>query len=177
MFRQDKQRGKPEKQKNSKRRRRKGMTLDDRPLLEPNAAGIDIGAREIFVAVPSDRDENPVRVFPTFTADLEEMAKWLVSCGITTVAMESTGVYWIPLYDILEQHGVTPISVNLMIDFCCGNFLRWGAWRHQMKVLQLRTGRFFARSCREGGRRWRAVRARFDVLAISPMPSPCCGFC
>ena len=115
MFRQDKQRGKPEKQKNSKRRRRKGMTLDDRPLLEPNAAGIDIGAREIFVAVPSDRDENPVRVFPTFTADLEEMAKWLVSCGITTVAMESTGVYWIPLYDILEQHGVTPISVYLML--------------------------------------------------------------
>src|ERR1022692_3772776 len=112
MFRQDKQRGKPEKQKNSKRRRRKGMTLDDRPLLEPNAAGIDIGAREIFVAVPSDRDENPVRVFPTFTADLEEMAKWLVSCGITTVAMESTGVYWIPLYDILEQHGVTPCLVN-----------------------------------------------------------------
>ena len=98
--------------KNKGRRRKKGMTLDDRPLRELNAAGIDIGAREIFVAVPSDRDENPVRVFPTFTADLEEMAGWLVSCRVTTVAMESTGVYWIPLYDVLERHGVTPCLVN-----------------------------------------------------------------
>lgn len=82
------------------------MCLEDRPLLEPNAAGIDIGAREIFVAVPPDRDEHPVRVFSTFTEDLEEMARWLVSCGITTAAMESTGVYWIPPYDVLEQHGI-----------------------------------------------------------------------
>ena len=96
----------------SRGRRRKGMTLDDRPILEPNAAGIDIGAREIFVAVPADRDENPVRVFPTFTEDLEEMARWLVSCRVTTVAMESTGVYWIPLYDVLEQHGIRPCLVN-----------------------------------------------------------------
>jgi hypothetical protein len=64
------------------------MCLEDRPLLEPNAGGIDIGAREIFVAVPPDRDENPVRVFSTFTEDLEAMARWLVSCGIKTVAME-----------------------------------------------------------------------------------------
>src|ERR1700691_6297240 len=92
--------------------KRTGMTLEDRPLLEPNAAGIDIGAREIFVAVPADRDENPVRVFPTFTADLEEMARWLVSCRVTTVARESTGVYWIPLYDVLERHGITPCLVN-----------------------------------------------------------------
>ena len=88
------------------------MTLDDRPVLEPHAAGIDIGAREIFVAVPSDRDENPVRVFPTFTEDLEEMARWLMSCRVTTVAMESTGVYWIPLYDVLERHGIRPCLVN-----------------------------------------------------------------
>ena len=94
------------------KRRKKGMTLEDRPLLEPNAGGIDIGAREIFVAVPAERDENPVRVFPTFTEDLEEMARWLVSCGVTTVAMESTGVYWIPVYDVLEQHGVRPCLVN-----------------------------------------------------------------
>lgn len=113
---QKKQPGKLGKQNRSadksRGRRRKGMTLDDRPVLQPNAAGIDIGAREIFVAVPADRDENPVRVFPTFTADLEEMAKWLVSCRVTTVAMESTGVYWIPLYDILESHGITPCLVN-----------------------------------------------------------------
>jgi transposase len=98
---------------NSKRgRKRKGMCLDDRPIIEPNAAGIDIGAREMFVAVPADRDEDSVRVFATFTEDLEELAQWLVRCGITTVAMESTGVYWIPLYDVLEQHGVKPCLVN-----------------------------------------------------------------
>jgi transposase len=93
-------------------RKQKGMCLGDRPILEPNAAGIDIGAREIFVAVPPDRDENPVRVFSTFTEDLQQMAKWLVSCGITTVAMESTGVYWIPPHDVLEQHGVKPCLVD-----------------------------------------------------------------
>src|SRR3984893_10670679 len=87
-------------------RKRKGMCLEDRPILEANAAGIDIGAREIFVAVPPDRDEHPVRVFETFTEDLERMARWLVSCGVTMVAMESTGVYWIPLYDIVEKHKV-----------------------------------------------------------------------
>jgi transposase len=93
-------------------RKRKGMCLEDRPILEGNAAGIDIGAREIFVAVPPDRDAHPVRVFSTFTEDLEKMAQWLVSCRITTVAMESTGVYWIPPYDVLERHGVKPCLVD-----------------------------------------------------------------
>ena len=65
--------------KGNRGRKRKGMCLEDRPILEPNAAGIDIGAREIFVAVPPDRDEHPVRVFSTFTEDLQKMAKWLVS--------------------------------------------------------------------------------------------------
>jgi transposase len=88
------------------------MCLEDRPILEPNAAGIDIGAREIFVAVPPDRDEDSVRIFSTFTEDLNRMAQWLVSCGITTVAMESTGVYWIPVYDVVEQHGLKPCLVN-----------------------------------------------------------------
>jgi transposase len=88
------------------------MCLEDRPILEQNAAGIDIGSREIFVAVPPDRDQNPVRVFATFTEDLQELAAWLLRCGVTTAAMESTGVYWIPLYDILEQHGITPCLVN-----------------------------------------------------------------
>ena len=98
--------------KGKRGRKQKGMCLGDRPILEPNAAGIDIGAREIFVAVPPDRDEDPVRVFSTFTEDLLKMAKWLMSCGITTVAMESTGVYWIPLYDVLEQNGVKPCLVD-----------------------------------------------------------------
>ena len=64
--------------------------------IEPNAAGIDVGATEIYVAVAPDRDPEPVRHFQTFTGDLREMAAWLMQCGITTVAMESTGVYWIP---------------------------------------------------------------------------------
>ena len=88
------------------------MCLEDRPILEPNAAGIDIGSREIFVAVPPNRDPNPVRVFPPFTENLQELAAWLLQCGVTTAAMESTGVYWIPLYDILEQHGIKPCLVN-----------------------------------------------------------------
>lgn len=95
-----------------RKQRRKGMCLEDRPILEPNAGGIDIGAREIFVAVPPDRDQDPVRVFDTFTEDLERMAEWLLRCGVTTVAMESTGVYWIPLYDVLEAKGVTPCLVD-----------------------------------------------------------------
>ena len=83
-------------------RKGKGKRLEDRPLLEPNAAGIDIGAREIFVAVPPDRDQTPVRVFKTHTEDLELMAQWLVVCKVSTVAMESTGVYWSPIADVLE---------------------------------------------------------------------------
>lgn len=81
-------------------------------VFQPNAAGIDIGAREIYVAVPADRDDHPVRKCETFTGDLNEMAAWLLSCGVTTAAMESTGVYWIPVYDVLEQHGIRPCLVN-----------------------------------------------------------------
>jgi hypothetical protein len=88
------------------------MGLEDRPVLEPNAAAIDVGAREMFVAVPPGRDENPVRVFATFTEDLERLTDWLEQCGVTTVALESTGVYWIPLFEILEQRGIRPCLVN-----------------------------------------------------------------
>jgi transposase len=91
---------------------KKGLCQRDRPIVEPNAAGIDVGAREMYVAIPPDRDTEPVRIFATFTADLEELADWLVNRGITTVAMESTGVYWIPLYQILEDHGIRPCLVN-----------------------------------------------------------------
>lgn len=73
--------------------------------LRPDAAGIDVGATEIFVAVPAERDTAPVRSFATFTADLEKMADWLQQCGVSTVALESTGVYWIPAVQILEQRG------------------------------------------------------------------------
>src|SRR5438067_13928656 len=82
------------KGKTRRQRRRKGMCLADRPVLEQDAAGIDVGAREMFVAVPPDRDTQPVRVFDTFTEDLQRLADWLLACGIRTVAMESTGVYF-----------------------------------------------------------------------------------
>jgi transposase len=80
--------------------------------INPNAAGIDIGAAEVWVAVPPDRDEQSVRSFPTFTVDLYRLADWLKACRITTVAMEATGVYWIPLYEILEERGFEVYLVN-----------------------------------------------------------------
>jgi transposase len=100
------------KKKRVSRNTKKGFCHDDRPVLEANAAGIDIGAREMYVAIPPDRDPQPVRIFLTFTADLEELADWLGDRGITTVAMESTGVYWIPLYQILSDHGIRPCLVS-----------------------------------------------------------------
>ena len=80
--------------------------------IKPNAAGIDCGSEQHYVAVPSDRDPEPVRSFKTFTADLHRLADWLVACGIETVAMESTGVYWIPIYEILEERGLEVVLVN-----------------------------------------------------------------
>jgi transposase len=70
-----------------------------------NAAGIDIGATMHFVCVPQGRDPQPVQSFGAFTADLEASADWLAKCGVTTVAMEATGVYWIPLFELLERRG------------------------------------------------------------------------
>lgn len=77
-----------------------------------DAAGIDIGGAFHFVAVPSDRDDKPVRKFDNFTSDLYQLADWLLACNIKTVAMESTGVYWIPIYEILEARGFEVILVN-----------------------------------------------------------------
>lgn len=82
------------------------------PLLHPDAAGLDIGAEEIFVAVPADRAADSVRSFGTFTRDLHVLADWLQACHVTTVAMESTGVYWIPVYQILERRGLQVFLVN-----------------------------------------------------------------
>ena len=80
--------------------------------LNLNAAGIDIGATAHFVAVPPDRDPQPVREFATFTADLHRLADWLSACGVDTVVMESTVVYWIPLFEILDARGFTVRLVN-----------------------------------------------------------------
>lgn len=77
-----------------------------------HAAGIDVGAEEVYVAVPPERDTQSVRSFPTFTADLRRLAEWLKACQIKTVAMEATGVYWIPLYELLEEEGFEVCLVN-----------------------------------------------------------------
>jgi len=77
-----------------------------------NAAGLDVGAAEIWACVPQDRTEPHVRPFLTFTADLHVLADWLQACRIETVAMESTGVYWIPIYEILIERGLEVKLVN-----------------------------------------------------------------
>jgi transposase len=81
-------------------------------VVNANAAGIDVGNGSHFVAVPPDRDADPVREFGCWTEALRQMAEWLVACRIDTVAMQSTGVYWIALYDMLEQHGLRVVLVN-----------------------------------------------------------------
>ena len=70
------------------------------------AAGIDIGSTSHFVAIPEGMNDKCVREFRTFTADLNELADWLIQSGVTTAAMESTGVYWIPVYELLEERGI-----------------------------------------------------------------------
>lgn len=81
-------------------------------ILQPDSAGIDVGATELFVAVPPDRAVESVRAFGTFTEDLHALAEWLTQCRIKTVAMESTGVYWIALFQILETRGFAVCLVN-----------------------------------------------------------------
>src|SRR5271157_1521216 len=80
-------------------------------IIHPHAAGIDVGNESHYVAVPAGRDARPVREFGSWTAALEEMAQWLKSCGVETVVMQSTGVYWIAVHDVLERHG---LEVNLV---------------------------------------------------------------
>jgi transposase len=94
------------------RREKKAARELSLECIEPNAAGIDVGAREIYVAVGRDRDPEPVRCFPTFTEELRAIAGWLKQCGVASVAMESTGVYWIPLYEVLEEAGLRVCLVN-----------------------------------------------------------------
>ena len=85
----------PKKNKKSQKKVRK---LDNLKQINLNAAGIDIGSSEIYVCVPEDRDKESVKHFGTFTCELNNIADWLKQCGVDTVAMESTGVYWLPLY-------------------------------------------------------------------------------
>ncbi len=82
------------------------------PRIKPDAAGLDISEAEIVACVPCDRREEPIRSFATFTPDLHALADWLQACGIKTVAMECTGVYWIPVYEVLEERGFEVYVVN-----------------------------------------------------------------
>src|SRR5258708_6511422 len=97
------------------RRRRPGKARVSPSVLDrinPHAAGIDCGSAEHYVAVPPDRSASPVQSFKTFTSDLLRLADWLVACGVTSVAMEATGVYWIPMYHLLVAPGLGLLLVN-----------------------------------------------------------------
>lgn len=96
----------------SKTARRKDRADRFDEKLNLNAAGIDIGSESHWVAVPPDRTDEPVRRFRSFTHDLRQLADWLTACGIDTVCMESTGIYWIPLYELLEDRGFKVCLVN-----------------------------------------------------------------
>jgi transposase len=97
------------RRRSAKRARREQKILE---MIHLNAAGVDIGSESHWVSVPEDRDDQPVREFKSFTHELIALADWLQACGIDTVAMESTGVYWIPLYEILEERGIEVLLVN-----------------------------------------------------------------
>jgi transposase len=99
--------------KQKKTSKKKPMRLPKHLVhLNACAAGIDVGSKSHFVAVPEGADPEPVREFSTFTDDLERLADWLICCGVTTVAMESTGIYWIPVFEILESRGIEVRLVN-----------------------------------------------------------------
>jgi transposase len=119
--------------------------VDALACVHPNAAGRDIGSEAIVVAVPLDRHPQPVRVFQTFTADLHALVAWLRACGIATVAMESTGVFWIPIYELLEQAGVTPYLVNARhVKTVPGRTTDWtdAQWLQKLHAFGLLQGSF-----------------------------------
>jgi transposase len=140
-----------------KTNKNKGLKKVERlDYINVNAAGIDIGSKSHFVAIPEGRDDQTVREFPTFTNSLIELMNWLKKNGITTVAMESTGVYWIPVYDMLEQHGFEVFLVNARhiknvpgrktdvidcqwIQQLHSYGLLRGSFRPKEKILQMRT--------------------------------------
>src|SRR5919109_576510 len=93
------------KQVGKKKEAQKADELEGLPLLNRNAAGIDVGSAAHYVAVPAGRDAEPVQEFGSFTADLHRMAQWLKTCKVDTVVMQATGVYWTALYDVLESCG------------------------------------------------------------------------
>jgi len=100
------------KPKNKKKSIRISAENESIHVIEQNACGIDVGAASVFVCVPRERDTHPIREYTTFTADLRSMAEWIKQCGITTIVMESTGVYWIPVFEILDEYKFEVKLVN-----------------------------------------------------------------
>ena len=96
----------------SRKKQKAIKVTEDMPVINSNVGGIDVGAAEVWVSVPPGRDEEPVRRYGMFTRDLYAMAAWLKQCGVESVAMESTGVYWIPVFQILERRGISVALVN-----------------------------------------------------------------
>lgn len=92
--------------------KRKPKASPSTPVINPHCAGIDVGATEMYVCVPTDSCENNIGAFGAFTSDLLELASWLKECGVVNVVMESTGVYWIPLFEILEEQDFDVILVG-----------------------------------------------------------------
>ena len=95
-----------------KRKAKSQATHSGMAVVNPNAAAIDIGATIHVAAVGADRASDPVRSFGTFTADLHRLADWFAECGVKTVVMESTSVYWIPIFELLDERGFEVILVN-----------------------------------------------------------------
>ena len=95
-----------------KRKEKSNTAREGMAWVHPNAAAIDIGATMHMAAVGADRSSEPVRSFGTFTSDLRALADWFAECGVTTVVMESTSVYWIPIYELLEERGLEVFLVN-----------------------------------------------------------------
>ena len=103
----------PKAKKGARRNSRKQKDVTEGlPPLNLNAAGIDVGNAEHYVAVPPGRVSQPVQKFGSFTADVHRLAQWLKACGVDTVVMQATGVYWVGLYEILEQQGLDVKVVN-----------------------------------------------------------------
>lgn len=93
-------------------KRSKSRNGSKMPMVHPNAAAIDVGATMHMAAVRADRAPEPVRSFGTFTADLHRLVDWFTECGVETVVMESTSVYWIPIFELLDARGFTVFLVN-----------------------------------------------------------------
>ena len=94
------------------RKRSKSKIDRTMPMVHPNAAAIDVGATMHMAAVGADRTPEPVRSFGTFTTDLHRLVDWFIECGVETVVMESTSVYWIPIFELLDARGFTLFLVN-----------------------------------------------------------------